>query len=271
MFLPQLGLKGSSQLDQINDRLQYNPLAYEFYTDANDFTDEGYQRLYDAIQYVKDAGIKNIILHHPMKFQDHHSEVVAPEKQYPDLYRFIEFTTEKLLYLADDLDVQVLVHGGYAGPESRYFVSLYPSVEDARNAVYQRLDRFADAGGEYIMFENSIAPVFAYGDPLQEDEILAHNYRLAFDTSHCFIELHGNNQKLASSLEHLKDRTVHYHLVDSMGKTHDSLTLGTGKIDWANVLPHLNPVATSIYEINLHDQNNCREQIDSHNYLLKLY
>ncbi|MDE6948502.1 MAG: sugar phosphate isomerase/epimerase, partial [Limosilactobacillus sp.] len=129
MFLPQLGLKGSSQLDQINDRLQYNPIAYEFYTDANDFTDEGYQRLYDAIQYVKDAGIKNIILHHPMKFQDHHSEVVAPEKQYPDLYRFIEFTTEKLLYLADDLDVQVLVHGGYAGPESRYFVSLYPSVE----------------------------------------------------------------------------------------------------------------------------------------------
>ena len=26
MFLPQLGLKGSSQLDQINDRLQYNPI-----------------------------------------------------------------------------------------------------------------------------------------------------------------------------------------------------------------------------------------------------
>ena len=119
MFLPQLGLKGSSQLDQIEDRLQYNPTIYEFYTNADDFTDEGYQRLYDAIQYVKDAGIKNIILHHPMKFQDHHSEVVAPEKQYPDLYRFIEFTTEKLLYLADDLDVQVLVHGGYAAPESR--------------------------------------------------------------------------------------------------------------------------------------------------------
>ena len=119
------------------------------------------------------------------------------------------------------------------------------------------------------MFENSIAPVFAYGDPLQEDENLSHDYRLAFDSSHCFIELHGNNQKLAVSLEHLKDRTVHYHLVDSMGETHDSLTLGTGKIDWANVLPHLNPAATSIYEINL--QNNCREQIDSHNYLVKLY
>ena len=30
MFLPQLGLKGSSQLDQIEDRLQYNPTIYEF-------------------------------------------------------------------------------------------------------------------------------------------------------------------------------------------------------------------------------------------------
>lgn len=42
MFLPQLGLKGSSQLDQIEDRLQYNPTIYEFYTNADDFTDEGY-------------------------------------------------------------------------------------------------------------------------------------------------------------------------------------------------------------------------------------
>ena len=55
MFLPQLGLKGSSQLDQIEDRLQYNPTIYEFYTNADDFTDEVYQRLYDAIQYVKYA------------------------------------------------------------------------------------------------------------------------------------------------------------------------------------------------------------------------
>ena len=180
-------------------------------------------------------------------------------------------TTEKLLYLADDLDVQVLVHGGYAGPESHYFVSLYPNVETAREAVYQRLDRFAAAGGDHIMFENSIAPVFAYGDPDQEDEILDHNYRLAFDTSHCFIELHGDNQGLQQSLEHLKNNIVHYHLVDSMGKTHDSLTLGTGKIDWAAVLPRLNTAATSIYEINLKNQNDCREQLESHKYLLNLY
>lgn len=89
MFLPQLGLKGSSQLDQIEDRLQYNPTIYEFYTNADDFTDEGYQRLYDAIQYVKDAGIKNIILHHPMKFRGSSFRSSGPEKQYRpiSLYR----------------------------------------------------------------------------------------------------------------------------------------------------------------------------------------
>ncbi len=271
MFQPQLGLKGSSQQSQIDNRLKYKPMTYEFFTASGDFTTEGYHRLYDAIQYVKDSGITHIVLHHPMSFHEHHSEVVAPERLYPGLYRFIEMTTEKLLYLADDLDVQVLIHGGYAGPESHYFVSLYPNVETAREAVYQRLDRFAAAGGDHIMFENSIAPVFAYGDPDQEDEILAHNYRLAFDTSHCFIELHGDNQGLQQSLEHLKNNIVHYHLVDSMGKTHDSLTLGTGKIDWAAVLPRLNTAATSIYEINLKDQNDRREQLESHEYLLNLY
>ena len=79
-------------------------------------------------------------------------------------------------------------------------VALFPpNVEDAEMLFISDWIVFADAGGEHIMFENSIAPVFAYGDPLQEDEILAHDYRLAFDTSHCFIELHGNNQKLTAS------------------------------------------------------------------------
>lgn len=272
MFQPQLGLKGSDDAVQINDRLQHHPTVYEFFTRSTDFTDDdGYARLKDAIQFVQAHGINQIVLHHPMKFQQHHSEVVVPEKFYPDLYRFIEISTEKLLRLADDLDVQVLIHGGYSGPEVEHMISLYPSVEAARQAVYQRLDRFATAGGDHIMFENSIAPVFAYGDPSQEDEILDHHYRLAFDTSHCFIELHGDNNGLQKSLHHLAPQVVHYHLVDSLGLTHDSLTLGTGKIDWAKILPQLNPHATSIYEINLKDQTNCVEQLASHRYLTDLY
>ncbi|HJE27551.1 TIM barrel protein [Limosilactobacillus pontis] len=271
MFKPMLGLKGSSARVQIDDRLQHHPSVYEFFTATSDFTPDGYRHLYDAIQYVQSQGIHRIILHHPMKFGNHHSDVVAPERYYPDLYRFIETTTEQLIRLGHDLNVQVLVHGGYSGPEVEHMVDLYPSVEDARQAVYHRLDRFADEGGDQIMFENSIAPVFAYGHPDQEDEILAHHYRLVFDTSHCLIELHGDNTGLQRSLRHLAPAVVHYHLVDSMGQTHDSLQLGKGKIDWAPVLPLLNPAATSIYEINLHDQTNCKEQLASHEYLLDIY
>lgn len=265
----QLGLKGSSQREQIDDRLQYHPDVYEFYTDAADFTPDGYKHLYEAVQYVQSQGVKHIVLHHPMKFGNTHAEIVAPEDKFPELYRFVENTTLQLIRLADDLDVQCLIHGAYA-QETEKYIACYANNHDAQQAALKRLDRFAKDGGEHIMFENSIAPVFAYGDPTDEDEIMSHHYRLAFDTSHCFIWLHGNNQRLQASLAHLKDQIVHYHLVDSMGQTHDSLTLGTGKIDWQGVLPLLNPQATSIYEINLHDQGNCTEQLASHRYLTNL-
>ena len=93
---------------------------------------------------------------------------------------------------------------------------------------------------------------------------------MAFDTSHCFIYLHGANDALCASLAKLKDQVVHYHLVDSMGQSHDSLPLGTGKIDWSRVWPLLNPRATNIYEINLAEQTDCQEQLASHRYLTGL-
>lgn len=270
MYQPLLGLKGSDSHVQIKDRLQYHPQVYEFFTAVSDTTDDGLKRLGDAIDQVKAAGVRHIVIHHPMKFEGRNTDVVAPEKQYPRLYQFIEKSTEALLKVAIDHDVQLLVHGGYKGFVPEY-LSLYPSIKAARQAVYKRLDRFAKAGGQHIMFENSISAVFCYGDPAQEDEILSHHYRLAFDTSHCFIASHGSNQKLQASLKHLGPSIVHYHLVDSMGKTHDSLQLGKGKIDWAKVLPLLNPQATSIYEINLHNQKICTEQIASHHYLTQVY
>lgn len=268
-MLPLLGLKGSSDRAQIDDRLQYHPQVYEFFTSTADFTDQGYQHLADTIAYVKSKGVAHIVLHHPMQFQQWHTELVAPESQFPDLYRFVEESTMKLIRLAKDYDVQCLVHGSYA-KETQDFINCYPSLSAAQKAAYARMDHFQEAGGKHIMFENSISPVFSYGDPEVEDEILSHHYRLAFDTSHCFIYLHGDNQGLQASLKHLQPAVVHYHLVDSMGQHHDSLPLGTGKIDWQAVLPLLNPQATSIYEINLADNNNCAEQMASHHYLQKL-
>ena len=110
MYSPLLGLKGSSNRQQIDDRLQFHPDVYEFYTDVNDFTPEGYRHLDEAVQYVQSKGITNIVIHHPMVFKQWHSEVVAPEKDFPELYRFIETSTEQLINLAKKRNIQVLVN-----------------------------------------------------------------------------------------------------------------------------------------------------------------
>lgn len=268
-MFPQLGLKASSDPAQIEDRLKYHPQTFEFFTDVHNFTPAGLAELKAGIRSVQGAGIDQIVIHQPMKFGDIHSELAAPQTAFPDLYDFIERSTAILLELASEFDLQILVHGGYSGDFPRV-IPFYPSLEAAQAAVLNRLDRFQELGGTHIMFENSISEFFAYGNPVTERAILDHGYRLAFDTSHCFIYLHGDNDALCASLAKLKDRVVHYHLVDSMGQSHDSLPLGTGKIDWARVWPLLNPRATNIYEINLADQTDCQEQLASHRYLTGL-
>lgn len=88
---------------------------------------------------------------------------------------------------------------------------------------------------------------------------------LTYDVSHAFIYLHGDNKALQRSLETLKETIIRYYLVDSLGKTHDSLTLDHGKINWAEALLFFNEHATSI----LKDLNYPIEQLESHAYLKK--
>lgn len=264
-----LGLKAGTSERQIKDRLQYDPDVFEFFTDENDFTPDGLKRLAYDIEWVMCEATAKIVLHHPMKYQGQATELVAPESKCPQLYSFIERTSLYLLQFAFDYNIQLLLHGAYAR-QTDHFISMYPSVEKANEALFKRLDHFKELGQDHIMFENSISALFSYGEPASEKEILAHNYRLAFDTSHCFIKVHGSNQALINSLKNLRSDVVHYHLVDSKGKKHDGLPLGQGYIDWAKVMPCLNPAATNIFEIQLPDQNDGREQVDSYNYLREL-
>ncbi len=264
-----LGLKASSDPEQIKDRLQYQPNVFEFYTAENDFTRDGLKHLAYGIDQVKDAGINHIVLHHPMRYREYFTELLTPEAKLPELYRFIEQSSLDLLQLAYDKNVQVLIHGSYSR-QTAEFLSLYPDLEHAEEYVFKRLDHFKDLGKEHVMFENSISPVFYYGDETLDAKILARDYRLAFDTSHCFIKWQGDNTKLMTALARLKQNIVHYHLVDSLGKTHDSLELGKGKIVWKNVLPLLNEDATNIFEIVLKDQTDALEQVNSFNYLKTL-
>ncbi|MGT2636904.1 hypothetical protein ACVRWL_03700 [Streptococcus ratti] len=72
-------------------------------------------------------------------------------------------------------------------------------------------------------------------------------------------------------MTYLKNHIVHYHLVDSNGQEHDSLSLGQGSTDWKRIVPLLNPKATSIYEIDLADMLDPKEQLESHACLQLLF
>ncbi len=269
MFMTQLGLKASCDPIQMESRLKYHPDVFEFFTSENDFTSDGLQRLREAVKKVKTSGVKAIVLHHPMKYQGQFLELVAHPKNKADLVDFINESTKQLLEIAKEFDCKVLVHGSYELRE-KDLLEPFETIEEAQAYLFARMDKFRERGRNHIMFENGISPLFSFGNP-EFDHLLAQKgYPLVYDVSHAFIYLHGDNEALQSSLKTLKDNIVHYHLVDSLGETHDSLTLGHGKIDWAVALPLFNETATSIYEINLKDLNNPVEQLESHSYLKKV-
>lgn len=263
------GLKSSSDPKQLESRLKYHPEVFEFYTSEKDFTSEGLERLKNSIEEVKRLATDKIILHHPMMYNGDFLEVIVPEKEKPELYSFLMKSTNALLQLAWDYNIEVLVHGSY-GQQTQKFLSMYSGIEVARNYLYNKLDEFQELGQEHIMFENSISPLFYFGNKKEDEFIYNKGYRLAYDTSHALIKLQGNQKLFLESLERLKKHIVHYHLVDTLGKEHDSLVLGKGITNWSKVIPLLNSEASSIYEIDLEDLNNPREQVESHLYVQSL-
>lgn len=269
MFPIQLGLKASCNPEQMMTRLKYQPDVFEFFTSENDFTPEGLKQLENAVQTVRRSGVKAIVLHHPMKYHGRFLELVAHPSNNAELVDFIDFSTEKLLEIAKKYDCKVLVHGSYELQE-KDLLEPFKSIEEAREYLFSRMDYLCKIGHSRIIFENGISILYSYGNPELDQIIAKKGYQLAYDVSHAFIFLHGDNKALQESLKVLKNNIVHYHLVDSFGKTHDSLTLGHGKVDWAKALPFFNEKASSIYEINLKDLTNPVEQLESHDYLKKI-
>ena len=269
-MFPYLGLKASTDSRQIDERLQYQPTVFEFYTQADDVAPSGLIHLRAMIDKVRNSGVQAIVIHHPMSYLHYHNEVAVKASQHPRAYDFVMSSTETLIEVAQEKDVQLLVHGAY-NEESAKIEAEFGSIDAARTLAFKRLDYFQSLGGDHVMFENSISPIFDFGNPVVDQLVQQRGYRLAFDVSHAFIVLRGDNTLLQETMRLLGPQVVHYHLVDSMGMTHDSLPLGTGAIDWQGAASVMNPKATNIYEIDLNDQYDSREMRESHHYFSKIW
>ncbi|GAA3193489.1 TIM barrel protein [Lentilactobacillus kefiri] len=269
-MFPYLGLKASTNQRQIDERLQYHPQVFEFFTIEADVTSDGLDHLKNMIDYVQNSGVAHVVIHHPMKFEGVHNEVSVDPNTNPKQYQFMMTSSKNLIQIAKQFGIQLLIHGGYNQPVSK-IIQQFGSIQAGRKIVFERLDYFKSFGESNVMFENSISPLFDFGDSTVEQAVVEHQYRLCYDTSHGFIVLHGNNQKLQESMRRLQGQVVHYHFVDSMGQFHDSLQLGKGAIDWRPLKQVVNRRATNIFEINLKDQFNSLEMQASYDYLKNLW
>ncbi len=92
------------------------------------------------------------------------------------------------------------------------------TLQKHKDVALARMIAFAQEAPGHVVFENSMSPIFRYGDPAFEARLLRWRLPLAYDTSHTFITLRGDNERLIASLRNLKPLVRHYHLVDSMGR-----------------------------------------------------
>lgn len=265
----KLGLKASRAPAQLMDRLQYRPEVFEFFTSATDFEPEAFQTLKTAVQFVKTTVTEQIVIHHPMSYQGVHLDQLLDPHREAAAYQFLQTSTAQLLALATELDVKVLVHGGY-GSDSGRLIDEYESLQVARDVVFERLDNLVRQASGHVVIENGVTASFMYGDPQLDERIIQHHYPLVCDLSHVFIALHGDMELTMLALKRLAPLIQHYHLVDSMGTRHDSLPLGQGLIDWQRVLPVLNPHATMIYEVPDETDATCANMLSSYHYLRAL-
>lgn len=263
----QLGLKASAAPQQLMDRLQYRPEVFEFFTSASDFQPKNFKALKAAVKFVRDNVTTRVVVHHPMSYQDLHLDQLLDPQREPEADQFLRASTDQLLDLANDLDVQILVHGGYGGTK---LINEYPSIEAARTTVFSRLDELVRQANGHVMVENGITASFMYGDPQLDELIIQHHLPLVCDLSHVFIALHGDMELTMLALKRLAPLIQHYHLVDSLGQQHDSLPLGQGLIDWQRVLPVLNPRATMIYEVPDETDATCANMLSSYHFLRDL-
>ncbi len=187
-MFPYLGLKASTNQRQIDERLQYHPQVFEFFTIEADVTSDGLDHLKNMIDYVQNSGVAHVVIHHPMKFEGVHNEVSVDPNTNPKQYQFMMTSSKNLIQIAKQFGIQLLIHGGYNQPVSK-IIQQFGSIQAGRKIVFERLDYFKSFGESNVMFENSISPLFDFGDSTVEQAVVEHQYRLCYDTSHGFIVL----------------------------------------------------------------------------------
>ncbi|KGR76399.1 sugar phosphate isomerase/epimerase family protein [Ureibacillus manganicus] len=259
----KLGLKGSSDPKQIENRLSQEGIEiYEFHLVEDDLFGARLKHLESSIAKLKEHGVR-VYLHHPMAIQGKWLHINDENSIAAD---FFKLSTRILVDICERFDCYVVVHWNYGMLQNNQLV-VEQEVPDKKSLI-QTIARTIAYDERYgkgrILWENGIRGVGAFRNDFALANLIVDTpLKLCFDVSHGFISMNGDNESLFKTIELLQNQICYYHVVDSMGKTHDSLMIGQGEIDFRRILPFILE-KDYIYEIMLGDNEDCWEMVESH-------
>lgn len=263
---PKLGLKCSIQPSQFQNRLeQENVSLIEIHLNEADLFGENYEILKTRIRQIKEKGIE-VVLHHPMRIHNVCLNVAYRDCKEAD---YFSLTTRILVELCEEFDAHTVVHMSYGDKSLK--LERNPSKDVIIQSVARMIEVNETIGNGRIYWENGIHGNGAYFEnEYLVDALAGTSLKLCFDISHAFISLKGDNQRLIETMARLEPNIAYYHVVDSMGVVHDSLTIGDGRINFEGVVYQMIVERPYIYEIGLSDVNDCREMMESHQRMLAI-
>jgi sugar phosphate isomerase/epimerase len=255
--MENIRLKMAIQPEQIQDRLKYHPEIVELHLNESDLYH--LDHTVKVIQEIKEKGIK-VYLHHPSKFKGNYVDIISSNSEVRDYY---DWSSKVLAAICKQEQIKCIIHCHYAQSESSDF-----SDKETRIKMRKRVEQILALSEDTFLWEDTIKGIFSAENPHLLDEMVKPlNLPLNIDVSHSFIALKGDNELLQKQLEQFDPYVKYFHLVDSMGKFHDALPLGQGKIDWKMVKRYVKD-KDFIFEIDLRDSKflDCTKMIESAKY-----
>lgn len=253
----KLGLKGSIDDEQFLNRVKYQPDILEIHTFEEDFFGKRRLLLEERIKECEEKGIE-VLLHHPIKYNGELNNIMDSRYEYS---RYYDLSTRIMASILTEYGIKGVIHLMYRGDVPKEL------TEEEYRKVRHRVKEYNRMSEGRFLWENSVKTA-----NLKEGDLLARlvkelDLNVCFDISHMYQALNGDNEKLIGKMAKYKPNIKHYHIVDSYGKVHDSLELGKGTIDWNRVKKEINKDCTYIYEIELEEYSDCKEQMNSWRYI----
>lgn len=230
-----MNLKTGISGEGIADRLQYNPSILELVLSSDDL--RNLLEVERTIESLQARGIK-VYLHHPMRYNGKYLNLVSDDEE---VITYTAYSTGVLASIAQRHDVSVVIHANYSEPQEHgYLPSVRPTLQETLE-LKSRLEFYHAMGvGKHFLWENSCHGLMSTHNQYYIDEVIVPlKLPTTWDISHAFVGVGGDNALLLNDLNRVSEYTKYFHIVDSLGLTHDALEIGKGSIDWIPIVPHV--------------------------------